>query len=158
LSISMPAHSDGRLINEDATLYRAYGTVTVRQRLHQHIFRERVLKAYREQCACCRLRHIELLDAAHIVADTKPEGIPAVNNGIALCKLHHAAFDSYLFGIRPDHIIEVRNDVMKEKDGPMLIHGLQEMNERKIVVPNRSQWLPDPSLLERRYDEFKAAS
>lgn len=136
---------------------RAYITATVRQRLHQRGFRERVLQAYREQCACCRLRHPELLDAAHIIPDSKPEGVPAVKNGIALCKLHHAAYDSYLFAIRPDYMIEVRKDVMKEEDGPMLVHGLQELNNRRIILPTPAKLSPDRMLLQKRYEEFRAA-
>ena len=153
----------GRLISpqmesmEDSAPRRAYITATVRQRLHQRGFRERVLQAYREQCACCRLKRIELLDAAHIIPDSDPEGIPAVRNGIALCKLHHAAFDSYLFGIRPDYVMEVRKDVLREKDGPMLIHGLQEMNTRQIILPRPVNLSPDPLLLDQRYQEFRAA-
>lgn len=48
-------------------------TRVVRQRLHQQAFRERVLAAHREHCAICRLRHHELLEAAHIVAGRDPE-------------------------------------------------------------------------------------
>src|SRR5436853_112489 len=55
---------------------RLYITAAVRQRLHQRAFRERVLSAYRHQCAFCRLRHEELLDAAHIVPDSEPQGEP----------------------------------------------------------------------------------
>ena len=86
---------------------RAYITTTVRQRLHQRGFRERVLHAYREQCALCRLRHTELLDAAHIITDREEEGTPQVSNGLSLCKLHHAAFDRFLLGITPDYTIPV---------------------------------------------------
>lgn len=51
---------------------RKYITSSVRNRLHQRGFRERVLSAYKEQCALCRLRHRELLDAAHIIPDNEP--------------------------------------------------------------------------------------
>lgn len=134
---------------------RAYITSIVRQRLHQKGFRERVLQAYREQCACCRLRHVELLDAAHIIGDTEPEGIPTVQNGIALCKLHHAAFDSNIIGIRPDYIIEVRKDVLKEKDGPMLQYGMQELHNKKIILPRPARLYPSTLLLEKRYEEYR---
>jgi putative restriction endonuclease len=137
---------------------RAYITSTVRQRLHQKGFRERVLQAYREQCACCRLRHLELLDAAHIIPDVDPKGIPTVQNGIALCKLHHAAFDSYLFGIRPDYVMEVKKEVLDEEDGPMLIHGLKELNQRRIVLPIPASLSPDRALLEKRFEEFRSGS
>ena len=70
-----------------------YITTLVQRRLHQQAFRERVLLAYREACSICRLRHRELLDAAHILPDRHPLGEPLVSNGLALCTLHHAAFD-----------------------------------------------------------------
>lgn len=46
---------------------RKYVTRYTRQRLHQQSFRQRVLAAYQECCAICRLRHEELLEAAHIL-------------------------------------------------------------------------------------------
>ena len=137
---------------------RSYALRTIKQRIHQGVFRERVLRAYREQCAFCRLRHLELLDAAHIIADSDPEGEPSVTNGISLCKLHHAAFDSNIVGLRPDYVIEVREDVLKEEDGPMLKHGLVELNKKRIVLPSPAKLSPDRLLLEKRYEEFRAAS
>ena len=135
---------------------RAYLTAEVRQRLHQRGFRERVLRAYREQCAFCRLRHLELLDAAHIIPDTEPESEPVVNNGISLCKLHHAAFDRLLLGVRPDYIIEVREDILMEDDGPMLLHGLQGLHHKKIILPRPTEQRPNPDFLEKRYERFRA--
>jgi len=41
-----------------------------------------------------------------------------VPNGLALCKIHHAAFDMNILGIRPDHVVEIRTDVLEERDGP----------------------------------------
>ena len=70
---------------------RQYVTQLTQRRLHQEGFRLRVLKAYRDCCAVCHLRHQELLDAAHILPDGHPKGEPIVPNGLALCKLHHAA-------------------------------------------------------------------
>lgn len=137
---------------------RIYLTTTVRYRLHQQAFRERVLQAYREQCSLCRLRHAELLDAAHIIPDREPEGEPVVSNGIALCKLHHAAFDRYFLGIRPDYRVEVRKDILEESDGPMLQHGLKALHGARIAVPREPLSRPSPELLERRYQRFREAS
>ena len=120
--------------------------------------RELVLSAYKDQCALCRLRHRELLDAAHIIPDTEPGGDPIVKNGIALCKLHHAAFDNFFIGIRPDFRVIVREDMLKETDGPMLRHGLQGLHNTKLIVPRRQNLRPDPELLERRWERFKYVS
>ena len=140
-----------------STSLPGYITVATRQRLHQRSFRVRVLRAYRERCALCRLGHKQLLDAAHILPDSDPLGIPVVPNGLALCKLHHSAFDLNLIAIRPDLVVHVRQDILNEKDGPMLLHGLQEFHERRIFVPRRSDERPRTDLLEERYRRFLSA-
>jgi putative restriction endonuclease len=143
-------------LEEDAR--RSYAFHLVKQRLHQAGFRERVLAAYRRTCALCHLRHEELLDAAHIIADGMPRGDPVVPNGLALCKLHHAAFDNNIIGVRPDLILEVRKDVLDEIDGPMLLHGLQGMQGVRLTVPHELRLRPAPDRLEERYAEFRRAS
>ncbi len=144
--------------NEDAMFSRRlYITTMTRKRVHQQTFRQHVLAAYREQCACCRLKHEQLLDAAHIIPDSEPEGVPTINNGIALCKLHHSAFDALIIGINPDYSIHVRSDILKEADGPMLTHGLQGMDRTKIVLPYSKRHYPDPALLEKRFHLFEQA-
>jgi len=52
--------------------------------------------------------------------DGHPRGEPIVPNGLALCKLHHAAFDRHILGVRPDLVVEVRLDILREVDGPMV--------------------------------------
>ncbi|WP_428278025.1 HNH endonuclease [Candidatus Palauibacter sp.] len=152
-------------VREDTALRREYVTVLTRRRLHQRAFRERVLAAYGHQCALCRLRRDALLDAAHIDPDAEG-GEPTVNNGMALCRLHHAAFDRFFLGVRPDtrqqsgagseplHIIEVRPDVLEERDGPTLRHAIQELHGRPVILPPRSSDYPDLSSLAKRYDRF----
>ncbi|HVT59669.1 MAG TPA: HNH endonuclease [Thermoanaerobaculia bacterium] len=137
---------------------REYVTATFRRRLHQLAFRERVLRAYRERCAMCRLRHRELLDAAHIVPDQEPEGLPSISNGLSLCKLHHTAFDNLFVTVDPDYRVVVRADVLDEKDGPMLLHGLQELHGRPIELPRRAEWMPSRDALFQHLRRFSAAS
>ena len=147
----------GAVARDDmASARRQYNTAAVRRRLHQRAFRERVLDAYRHQCAFCRFRHEELLDAAHIVADAD-EGEPVVTNGLALCKLHHAAFDRYFLGIRPDYVVQVRRDLLDERDGPTLVHGIQALHGTLISLPKRLTQQPDRQSLEVRYEAFKRA-
>lgn len=136
---------------------RAYVTRLVRQRLHQASFRARVVRAYRESCAICSLRHRELLDAAHILPDTHLWGEPRVSNGLAMCKLHHAAYDQRIVGIRPDLVVEIRRDILDEIDGPMLLHGLQGFQGGVLrVLPNREADRPDREALAERYEAFLA--
>lgn len=138
-----------------STAERRYHARLVQQRLHQASFRVNVLAAYGESCTMCSLKHVELLDAAHILSDIAG-GLPVVPNGLALCKIHHAAFHHQIVGIRPDHVVEVREDVLDELDGPMLRHGLQEMHGRSIVLPRKSESHPSSEFLTRRYEEFRA--
>jgi putative restriction endonuclease len=73
---------------------RGYVTRQTLQRVHQASFRQRVLRAYQERCAVCRLLRVELLEAAHILPDSHPKGMPVVTNGIAVqappCRLRQA--------------------------------------------------------------------
>jgi len=139
-------------------LYRRYQTTEAIHRLHQAEFRVRVLSAYKEQCAFCRLRHIQLLDAAHIIPDGEDGGESIVPNGLSLCKIHHAAFDNNIVGVNPDYKIIVREDVLEEIDGPMLKYGIQEMHGQKIFVPARIEKRPDQARLEIRFKTFLQAS
>jgi putative restriction endonuclease len=136
---------------------RRYHTAIVLRRMHQEAFRERVLRAYGELCAVCKLRRTVLLDAAHIRPDSDG-GLPEVWNGIALCKLHHAAFDQSLIGVEPRRlVVEVRRDVLDEEDGPMLRHGLQGINGSRLVLPRAPRNRPKQSELEFRYEVFRRA-
>ena len=152
-----PAGGQTPAVHDDReSARRQYVTAAVRQRLHQRAFRERVLDAYRRQCAFCRFRHAELLDAAHIVPDAD-EGEPTVANGLALCKLHHAAFDRYFLGVRPDYVVQVRPDLLREEDGPTLVHGIQALHGVPIAVPRKPTLRPDQRFLQIRYETFRRA-
>lgn len=133
---------------------RRYAERVVKQRLHQAEFRGRVIAAYQTRCAICRLRHGELLDAAHITPDREDAGLPAVSNGLALCKIHHAAFDMNMLGISPDYVVKVDKKLLDEVDGPMLRHGLQEMHGTALTVPTRRGDRPDKTRLEQRFAAF----
>lgn len=140
------------------TLDRRYTRRLTLQRLHQVVFRPRVLRAYESRCALCRLGHAPLLDAAHILPDHHQRGEPVVPNGLAMCKIHHAAYDSNIIGIRPDRVVEVRDDILTEIDGPMLRHGLQEMHGSAIFLPRSRRDHPDATRLEERYEQFRNAA
>lgn len=145
----------GQLVDDDA---RQYVERITKARLHQRVFRTQVLLAYDGRCAICKIRHAELLDAAHIIEDGKPHGQPVVPNGLSLCKIHHAAFDSKIIGIRPDLSIHVRQDILEEVDGWMLKGGIQGVHDTKLaVMPTVRAARPDPARLEERYAAFITA-
>lgn len=148
-------HRDVLLSGPDEARRREYAFGVIRRRLHQPDFRRRVLAAYAGQCALCRLRHSRLLDAAHIKEDSEG-GEPTISNGIAMCAIHHRAFDALVVGITPRYMVEVRRDVLAERDGPTLQHALQGIHGTTLLLPRKVPHRPDVDLLEQRYERFRA--
>jgi putative restriction endonuclease len=140
----------GTQVTEDQ---RRYAERLTKLRLHQPVFRAQVIAAYDRKCAICRLKHVDLLDAGHILNDAAG-GQPVVTNGISLCKIHHAAYDRDILGIRPDYVIEIRADVLLEVDGPMLRHGLQDVHGWNLELPARRADRPDQGGLHLRWEAF----
>lgn len=136
---------------------RRYLMTTTRQRLHQPVFAYQVMRAYSTRCAVCSLGHRELLDAAHIIPDAEEGGVAVVNNGLALCKIHHAAYDRNILGIRSDYTVEIHHRLLEEIDGPMLRYGLQEHHDRPLMtIPRARAERPDPNRLQQRYEVFRS--
>ena len=134
---------------------RRYGLRQVKQRLHQTSFRQAVISAYRGRCALSGLREPLLLDAAHIIEDRNERlGQPVVQNGLALAKTHHAAFDAHLIGIDPDFKIHVSRRILEQKDGPTL-EALKRIHSNRIHLPSRGKDAPDRDRLAVRFDLFK---
>ena len=100
---------------------------------------------------------ITTVPAAHILPDGDPRGEPIVSNGLALCTLHHAAFDRHVLGIKPDLTVDLRIDILREADGPMLRHGLQGFQGAPILVPRHADSRPNRGFLAERYELFKKA-
>jgi putative restriction endonuclease len=147
---------ESQVASDPSEFYRRkYITTLVEQRAHQQSFRMRVLAAYNSQCCLCKLNFAELLDASHIVPDNEPKGDPIVPNGLTLCKIHHTAFDVNIIGISPDYKIHIREDILHEIDGPMLKHGIQEMNNCSIILPSRKNDYPDKERLDWRFERFR---
>jgi putative restriction endonuclease len=128
-----------------------------RVRVHQARFRGRVVPAYGERFAICRLKEARLLDAAHIVGDLEEGGEPVISNGLSLCSIHHRAFDHDLVGVSPDYEVRVSRRLLDEEDGPML-ELLKGFHEQPIVLPKRLAWRPDRERLAARFAKFTAAT
>ncbi len=137
---------------------RRYATIEAKRRLHQDAFRHLVLEAYVTRCAICNLPRRELVDAAHIVPDRDARGEPSVANGLALCKLHHSAYDANLLGIRPDCIVEISRALLEVNDGPTLEIALKGVAGRALQAPRRIEQRPSVELLEERYEVFRRSA
>jgi putative restriction endonuclease len=137
---------------------KRYNERVIMARHHQPLFRTAVIRAYERRCAVCRLPFTELLDAAHIKSDAQG-GSARVSNGMALCKIHHGAFDANIIGISPDYVVHVRDSVLKTFDGPTLQHSIKEMDgERLRQLPQSRVNRPDRDLLAERFEQFNQAS
>ena len=107
----------------------------------------------------CRLKHPRLLDAAHIDSDIDELGEPVVSNGLSLCRIHHAAFDVRYLSVEPNtYRVRVQPHLLREKDGPMLQHGLQALEGLALQLPRSTAQRPDPERLARHYAKFLEAS
>ena len=141
----------------DDPIERRYAVRETRVRLHQARFRGLVLTAYRDSCAICRLKEVRLLDAAHIVGDAQPSGVPSGSNGLSLCSIHHRAFDQDLVGVAPDYTVHVSRRLLDDEDGPML-ELLKAFHTKTIELPSRRAWQPDRERLAARFERFDAAA
>lgn len=137
---------------------RSYNERIVKTRYHQPQFRAKVIHAYEQRCAVCRLPFTELLEAAHIKPDS--QGGPArVSNGLSMCKIHHGAYDADILGISPEYRIHIRESVLKTFDGPTLQHSLKEMHGEPLrQLPKERANLPDRDFLAERFEHFEQAS
>lgn len=137
---------------------RRYAVYEVRKRLHQALFREAVISAYRGRCAISGLPEKQLLDAAHIIPDKDEKlGQPIVPNGLPLSKIHHAAFDAHLIGIDRKYKVHVSERLLIQHDGPML-ESLKKLHGRELIRPRRNEHLPDPKRLAKRFKQFRSAA
>lgn len=111
------------------------------------------------RCAVCRLREAALLQAAHIVEDSDPLAAATIVNGIALCAIHHLAYDRNLMGIDPDGVVHIARRRLDEQDGanaqrrPARLSRSPDSSTRG--VPTNA---PTPERLEVRFDQFTSTA
>lgn len=105
-------------------------------------FANGVLRAYGNVCAVCgydvRFGGATLgLEAAHIKW-FQAGGPDALNNGVALCTIHHKAFDYGAIGITEDLIVVLSCDL----HGPSVSDWFEPHHGKKLRLPSRSEWFP----------------
>ncbi len=116
-----------------------------------HDFRSRVLSAYGCQCAACGIQ-LELIDAAHIVPVEEPGSTDETTNGIAFCKLHHAAYDRNLLSFDHRYRIEVSERQVERLTEANLIGGLRQFRRNlrvAIILPADRRDYPNPDYIKR---------
>ncbi len=125
------------------------GGLRVRRRSRDASFRPNVLLAYENRCAVCNLDSSldglpYLLDAAHIRWHNM-EGPDEVSNGLALCALHHRAFDRGAIGVDPNYQVVVSAMAIggtRHEESLLRFHG------RSIRPPYDPAFLPRVEFLQ----------
>ena len=74
---------------------RQEAIVSIKKKKRESSFTKRVLTAYSHKCAICDIQ-LKLIDASHIVPVSEDYSTDETKNGIALCALHHRAYDKSL--------------------------------------------------------------
>jgi hypothetical protein len=105
-------------------------------------FRESVLRAYGNRCAICQL-DLGLVEAAHLLPFASDSSNDTVNNGIALCPNHHAAFDSGLILIDEDFKLSLS---VERRLALMARSQAQAVDEFELALPARLHLPEDSSL------------
>lgn len=156
------AHRDLSLLNDldavtddeiddvaDATRRTIIRTIVTKYRSAK--FREKVLGAYGHKCAFCQIQ-LSLLDAAHIIPVASTDSTNEVTNGVALCKLHHYAYDSNLVSFNEQYQIELSSTQIKKLTLQKKINGLDGFKEalsQELLLPNNSKHHPNPAYIKK---------
>ena len=108
-------------------------------------FRETILRVYERRCAICgfdgRLGDLSLaIEAAHVRWHSSG-GPDTVDNGVALCSIHHRAFDFGAIGLADDRTVLVSQDA---NGGPAVEQMLLRYSGGLLRPPIAGQ--PQPAL------------
>ena len=134
--------------SRDSAMYPE-GTEISRRRRRDPAFRSRILEAYGSRCAVCsfaaNLHGTPLsLEAAHIKWH-EADGPPIIENGMALCALHHDLFDTGAFTILPDLKVLVARGV----EGHGTESALGQYHRQPLFAPPLPGFPnPDPRFLK----------
>jgi putative restriction endonuclease len=122
--------------------------VSVSKKLRDVSFRKRVLTAYSYHCAVCGVQ-LKLVEAAHIIPVNHDNGTDETRNGLALCALHHKAFDQALITVIEDYSIQINRNRVSELQNQKLSDGLARFSQdlRPIII------LP-PAVTDRPHVEY----
>lgn len=128
---------------------RRYDLVETMRGYRDAKFKPAVLQAYSYKCAVCDC-DLKLVDAAHIVPVSHPSSNDEVPNGLALCRLHHGAYDNGLLGVRSDYRIVINSERVRRLIDLRLATGLDNFRSRlpeRIRVPTSIEVRPSAANL-----------
>jgi putative restriction endonuclease len=103
---------------------RRFAIVSTKRALRALDFSRRVLIAYEHKCAMCRLQ-LRLVEGAHILPVAHEDSTDQTSNGIALCVLHHRAYDNGLVAFDSDFKIDVNQNAIARLEADDRAGGLK---------------------------------
>jgi putative restriction endonuclease len=125
-------------IDEEVSGRRKFAILSTKRAMRALDFSRRVvLSAYEHRCAICGVQ-LRLVDGAHILPVAHPGSTDQTANGVALCALHHRAFDRGLvtFDSRFNvHINEPMAEVLVNEDRGDGLRGFRKVLRPIILVP-----------------------
>jgi putative restriction endonuclease len=124
---------------------------TIRRKVREQDFRARVLSAYGHQCAMCSVQ-LRLIEAAHILPVAEPTSTDETRNGVALCSLHHDAYDRNLISFTERYRIEVSSAAEAELRQANLVGGLAPFKAAlrpALVLPADARDHPNAAYIRR---------
>ncbi len=125
-------------------------TVTREAKIRSRGFRLAIIEAYDKKCAVCNLKIqspnnlLWEVEAAHIVPHSL-RGKDDIWNGIALCRLHHWAFDVGWFSIADNYSVILSNKVKSLPSSNSKISDfdiLKNFENKKIHLPKDNEFYP----------------
>jgi putative restriction endonuclease len=140
-----------RDIDEEVAQERKRALVSTWQTLRALDFRDRVLTAYGRRCAICGIQ-LRLVDGAHILPASESKSTDQTANGVALCALHHRAYDCGLITFDSTFKVHVNELAIKGLRADGEISGLKEFRKalRPVVyVPPDKRDRPPATFVKR---------
>jgi putative restriction endonuclease len=139
--------------NHEPTIEEVPSYTETQTRVRSAAFSRRVKEIYDYICAVCGAQRFSPdgtpeVEAAHIYPKSD-NGNDVVQNGIALCRFHHWAFDCGWFSISDDREVIIRED-------EEIPEGVKSINGRSIQLPEKDNQKPHPAFLSehRRLHDF----
>lgn len=146
-----PAEVKDEDIDAEVDEKRRFAIRATRRALRAMDFAGRVLGAYGHRCAMCGVQ-LGLIDGAHILPAAQPASTDQTSNGVALCALHHRAYDRSLVTFDADLTIHLNVNRIAALRASDRIEGLKRFEKAlrpMLIVPPDKRDRPAPPMVKQ---------
>lgn len=145
-----PAKVSDAEIEGDIATTRRYAVISTKKAIRALDFARRVLTAYDHKCAMCGVQ-LRLVDGAHILPVAHKDSTDQTSNGVALCALHHRAYDRGLVGFDSLYKIHVNEKMIRDLEAEDRLAGLPAFRKALralLIVPADKRDRPAKKFVE----------